>query len=167
MTKLNLDLRNVKENSGGGETLLPPGNYNAKIVDTEIVNTKSGSALKIHFEVIEGEHSGSGFSDFLNIVNASKQAEDIAKGRLKAILNLGGHKNPQGISDSIEMHGLILSAVLENRTNGEYTNNDVKGYKKYQYSGDTPSNGAAKNETASFMKSPSQEKESVDKMPWE
>lgn len=129
--KLNLDLGNVESTGGGGDTLLPEGSYAARVVDTALIETANGHALKVIFNVITGDHEGAQFSDFLNIINKSEQAQRIAQGKLKKIMEVGGHANPGALADSQELHGLIVTAKLVQEPNykdANYTDNKVKGY---------------------------------------
>ena len=104
MAKIKMDLSEVKTEGGYKTTFVPAGNYVAKIVESEIADTKSGKALNLLFEVTQGEHKGSRFMERLNIVNASKDAEQMSKSRLKRIAELACVMNPEFVEDSEELH---------------------------------------------------------------
>jgi len=131
MTKLNLNLINVESTGGGGDDLLPAGQYTAKVVATSLHETTNGHGLRVTFNVVGGDHEGGQFSDFLNIINSSEKAQKIAQGKVKKIMELGGHPNPGALQDSDELHGLVVGVKLVQEPNykdPQYTDNVVKGY---------------------------------------
>jgi len=148
--KLNLDLSKVDSAGGGGDDLLPVGSYTGRIVGTDLIKTNSGHALKVVFNVTAGDHEGAQFSDFLNIINDSELAQKIAQGKIKKIMEVGGHKNPGALQDSEELHGLVVMAKLTQEPNykdSNYTDNKVKGYSAVQ---SIQSVGAMKTNTKSM-----------------
>ena len=133
--RLNLDLSKVEASGGGGDDLLPEGTYAGRIVSTDLIKTGNGHALKVVFNVVNGDHEGSQFSDFLNIINTSEVAQRIAQGKLKKLMETAGHANPGALADSEELHGLEVNAKLiqePNYKDSNYTDNRVKGYSKVQ-----------------------------------
>ena len=66
---------------------LPPGDYNAMITDSQMKTTKAGTGeyLELTMQIIDGNHSGRRIWERLNVVNASKVAEEIARSQLNGI----------------------------------------------------------------------------------
>lgn len=159
--KLNLDLSKIESTGGGGDDLLPAGEYTARVTGTTLHETGGGHALKVTFNVTSGDHEGAQFSDFLNIINKSEQAQRIAQGKVKKIMEVGGHKNPGALQDSDDLHGLTVQVKLTQEPNYKdpaYTDNKVKSYSKVQNA------GAMKTIQEVF---PEAKVETVNKLPWE
>ena len=66
---------------------LPPGDYNAMIIDSQMRITKAGTGeyLELTIQIIDGAHSGRSIWERLNVVNANKVAEEIARSQLSGI----------------------------------------------------------------------------------
>lgn len=168
--KLNLDLTNVSS-SGGGDDLLPAGTYTGRITDTKLIETGNGHALKVVFNVTQGDCEGQQFSDFLNIINSNETAQKIAQGTIKRIMECGGHANPGALADSEELHGLMMTVRLAQEPNYKdpsYTDNVIKGYNKVQEP--NQSAGAMKTTVENLQKVFPEAKVEVitkNKLPWE
>ncbi len=110
--------------------LLPPGDYEAEVVASEIVPTASGSGemLKLTFEVRSGACKHRRVVERLNIVNANATAQRIAQqalGRLCAASGLAG------IDDSEELHFIPVVIRVDIRPgDGDYGDrNIIKTYR--------------------------------------
>ncbi|MBS1184149.1 MAG: hypothetical protein H6Q99_4029 [Proteobacteria bacterium] len=106
--------------SGNPDALLPPGDYEAHVVESEVVPTASGRGemLKLTFEVTAGAHKGRRVTERLNIVNANAAAQRIAQqalGRLCAAAGLAG------IDDSEALHFIpVVIRVAIRPGSGDY-----------------------------------------------
>lgn len=136
MALVKLDLSKVQAESETRFTLIPAGAYNAAIVGAEPKETKAktGAYIALEFEVLDGDHKGARFGDIVNIANPNEDAVRIGLARLKRILELGGHKNPNSLKDTDELIGLAVQAVVSQEKTStkegkEYTNNRVDKYK--------------------------------------
>lgn len=137
MAKLNMDLSKVETESGSKTDFVKAGEYNLMVVDTDVQQNskKTGFGMKIYYKIIDGPEAGKRVMDLLNIVNENQDAQRIALSRLKTIATLAGHKNPNRIDDSSELHGLSVRAVV---TEDSFTNdkgstintNKIKSYSK-------------------------------------
>ena len=67
--------------------VVPPGEYIAQIVKSDLQPTKSGHGqrLSLELDILEGEYQGRKLFDGLNIVNQSAQAQEIGQRTLSAI----------------------------------------------------------------------------------
>jgi len=162
MAKLSLDLSKVETESSSKTDFIPAGEYNLQVVDSEVNQNskKTGFGMKIHYKVVDGPQAGKKVMDLLNIVNENAQAQMIALSRLKSIATLAGHKNPNRIDDSSELHGLHVRAVV---TEDSFTNdkgqsintNKIKSYSKCEL------------EAGPSVSAPQAPAASKAKMPWE
>ena len=143
-----LDLGNVDVR--GGSAILEPGNYNCSVINAEIVNTKSGRGRQLKVEFRDEGGSGT-ITDWLNIQNESDIAQKIGREKLKAILEFGGHDNPNKPGDISTLSGLRVGVSVgmskerkDPRTGNVYgPKREVKTY--YQANGAVPptSSGAS------------------------
>lgn len=124
---------------------LPPGEYLAWIVASEMKDTKvnpetgqSGKMLSLQLEILEGEYQGRRIFDNLNLINANQQTVDIARRALSSICHATGKMQVQ---DSDELHGIAMmvnvATVPDNREahlpmNQRTLRNQVKGYSARQ-----------------------------------
>jgi hypothetical protein len=107
---------------------LPPGDYIAQILQSEMRVTKAGTGqmLWLDMEVLEGPDQGRHVYDQLNLINPNPTAEEIAQRTLSAICHAVGKLQ---VSDSEELHFLPMVVRVAVRPNGC---NEVKGYKPVQ-----------------------------------
>lgn len=105
---------------------LPPGDYNAMITDSQMKITKAGTGeyLELTIQIIDGAHSGRRIWERLNVVNASKVAEEIARSQLNGIK---AACNIEKLESSEQLHDipLVLSLDIDRR---DPTRNKVMGY---------------------------------------
>ncbi len=111
---------------------IPAGDYQGKIVGSEIKATASGSGqyLKIEIEVLGPTCAGRKIFDQLNIKNDSPEAERIGRAQLSALCHAIGVLR---VSDSNQLHEkpFAFKVGIEKDTTGQYGDkNKVKGYKK-------------------------------------
>jgi hypothetical protein len=104
---------------------LPPGEYIARIVQSEMRVTKAGNGqlLWLDMEVLEGALKGRHLYDQLNLINPNPTAEEIAQRTLSAICHAVGKLQ---VADSEELHFQPLLVRVAVKPNGY---NEVKGYK--------------------------------------
>jgi hypothetical protein len=105
---------------------LAPGDYNAMITDSQMKTTKAGTGeyLELTMQIIDGAHSGRRIWERLNVVNANKIAEEIARSQLngiKAACNIDKLENSEQLHDI----PFVLSLDIDRR---EPTRNKVMGY---------------------------------------
>ena len=146
MAALNFDATTVEPSRPAGE-VIPPGDYLAQIVKSEMKQTKSGSGelLEIELEIIEGEYARRHLWDRLNLVNANQQAVEIAQRTLSAICHATGVLR---VNDSEALHFkpmLVTVKVLPAGTDKsgyerKEPQNEVRGY--------APANGRAPAQAA-------------------
>ena len=105
---------------------LPPGDYNTMITDSQMKATKAGNGeyLELTMQIIDGAHSGRRIWERLNVVNASKVAEEIARSQLNGIK---AACNIEKLESSEQLHDIpfVISLDIDRR---EPTRNKVMGY---------------------------------------
>ena len=109
---------------GAGVVLIPPGSYEAVILNSEMQSTKDnkGQFLKLDVVITNGEYANTEFVDRLNIINENQKAVDIAFGVLANISKaLGMNETPQ---DSAELHNKPLLIKVETEKGKPWTAND-------------------------------------------
>lgn len=85
MASLNFNAANVAPATRPGP--IPKGTYLAHIIESDLQPLKSGNgeALKLVFEVLDGEYKGRKVIERLNIVHANAQTQNIAQSQLSAL----------------------------------------------------------------------------------
>jgi len=125
------DAGKVAPNEGFG--LIPAGEYQAKIVATEMVKNNSGKGkhLKIKVKVMGPEYKGRVLFDRLNLVNPNKEAVQIAEAQLSAICHALGIKR---IKNTQQLHDkpLLINVVVAPGTNGYKDQNKIQVYSKFE-----------------------------------
>lgn len=106
---------------------LPESLYEVMVVASEKKPNKAqtGHYLELKLQVVSGEFEGRNLWDRLNLDNPSEMAVKIARGTLSSICRAVGVLKPK---DSVELHNLPFEAKVVQRTDGEKTYNDIKGY---------------------------------------
>lgn len=132
-----LDLSGVR--AFGVSTVLPAGNYNAKCVETEMKETNAGGHMIVaKFSVVDGDYAGCEVKEMFNVVNKNETAVRIGLSKIKAVLEFGGHKNPNMIKDSDEMVGLTVGIVVSQNDESfvnekgetvDFKRNTIEGYR--------------------------------------
>jgi len=98
-----LDLTEVNQESG--RRTLAAGDHSCRISDVEIKDTRSGGKMLIIEMTGDG---GQKVNDRINIVNNSKEAVEIGRARLKHLLEMAGHPNPNQPKDVNSIKGLSV-----------------------------------------------------------
>jgi hypothetical protein len=113
-----------------GFELIPPGDYEACIVASELKPTKKGDGnlLEIQVSIINGPHQNRKLIDRLNINNPSEDCQRIGRGTLSAICLAVGKDKP---TDSSELHMLSLCIKVGTRKRQDTGDivNVIKSYK--------------------------------------
>lgn len=105
---------------------LPPGDYNAMITDSQMKITKAGTGeyLELTIQIIDGAHSGRRLWERLNVVNANKVAEEIARSQLNGI-KLACNIDKLESSEQLHDVPFVVSLDIDRR---EPTRNKIMGY---------------------------------------
>mgnify|MGYP002783773078 CR=1 FL=1 len=123
---------------------LPPGEYLAVVVASEMKPTKNGAGeyLQLELEVIDGPHKGRKVWDRLMLKHSNSQTVAIAKGTLSALCRAVGVLVPR---DSSELHNLpvVVKVACKKRDDTGEVGNVVKGYGKKGASAAAPARAAA------------------------
>ena len=125
----------VQENTGTF-IAVPDGFYKAVLIGEELKeNSKNtGMLLILNWQIIEGEYTGTVIIDRLNITNQSKQAQDIAQGTLKRILNIFKAKYPPESEDMSPHYGKeLMIKVIQQEFKSNVTGKDLKSNKIKKY----------------------------------
>lgn len=90
---------------------LPPGNYRAQIVESEMRATRNGQGqyLWLMLDILDGGYQGRKLFDQLNLINPNPQTVEIAKRSLSAICHATGRI---AIVDSEELHLIPMEIVV-------------------------------------------------------
>lgn len=82
-------------------TPIPDGDYALEVLESDVVETKSGMGLKLTYQVTEGDYEGRRIYGFMNIANESAQAQEIGQKELASLCRAIGLPM---IEDSEELH---------------------------------------------------------------
>jgi hypothetical protein len=100
-----------KEEPNAGFDLLPAGEYDVVIVNSEVKPTSTGGKLlKLEMQVINGNFQNRKLWDNLNLWNSSQEAVKIARGTLSAICRAVNVLTPR---DSNELHNKPLRVSVK------------------------------------------------------
>lgn len=123
MVKINFDPTTTRPYSGSFQ-LLPPGEYNVKIVNEEEQLCRDGRsrALVFEYSVIDGEHQGHNIRHMINLWNANEAAVSVAQSVLASIMNAIGLPT---FMDTRELHNRPFRIRVENREWNDRVFNDV------------------------------------------
>lgn len=113
--------------------VLPNGWYGAQIVDTEVVEAKSGngSYLNVTFELLEDLHPDLGKRKVwarLNLWNANQQAVDIANRELASICKALGQIEPWEDTEVLHFRPLAIKVKVRPARGDYEASNDISGY---------------------------------------
>lgn len=101
---------------------VPPGEYVVKVDSTEVKVSKAGNEMvSVMFEILGPTHAGRKLFDQFVLKN------EVAMKRLKSLATAAGHRNPNWISDSDELHGLecIVKVKVDDQENTGYEPKNV------------------------------------------
>lgn len=101
MAQMNFDASTVEP--AAPLDVLPPGKYEAQIVQSEMRATKAGDGqlLWIEMDILSGQFQGRKLWDQLNLVNHNQQTVEIAQRQLSAICHAVGQIR---VDDSEQLH---------------------------------------------------------------
>jgi hypothetical protein len=107
---------------------LPPGWYQARIVESEMHDTKAGTGqyLKLRWEILGPTNAKRVVFQNLNLVNPNPEAVRIAYSMFSTVCRAVGL--PNGVQDTNEMHGrpCEIKLTLRAATDNYEASNDVK-----------------------------------------
>nr|DAR80701.1 MAG TPA: Protein of unknown function (DUF669) [Caudoviricetes sp.] len=109
---------------------IEPGWYDAKIDESEMRPTNSGSGayLKLRFSIIGGKHNNQKVFQNLNLQNPNPTAVEIAQKQLSAICH---SMNVLQLQNSAQLHGIPLKIKVKIRkdpTNQYEDSNEIAAY---------------------------------------
>jgi hypothetical protein len=121
------DASKVEPNDFG---VIPAGDYEACIVNSEMKATKDGTGqyLNLEIQIVGGQYQNRKLFEKLNLVNKNDTAVTIAKGTLSAICRAGNVLTP---NDSSELHNKTFRISLTTKKSdysGEMENR-IKSFK--------------------------------------
>ena len=105
MAQLNANLANVEGQLGF--EILPAGWYRARVTDSEIKEGPKGNYIAWTFEIIGKPNK---------VWDRMSMSNEISMQRLKGMAIACGHKNPNFIADTEELHGLQCMVKLKIET---------------------------------------------------
>ena len=123
MALLNADLSKYEQQDN--YTPIPPGEYTVRVIDSEVRESKAGNPMaRFTFEVMGPTHSGRKLWDQFVLNN------EVALRRLKTLASVAGHRNPNFIRDTEELHGLtcMVKVAIEEQE-GYEPKNIIKSFK--------------------------------------
>lgn len=111
---------------------VPVGKYLAKVVESDVVPTKSGTGtiLKLTHEIIDSDHAGKKVFSNLNVANPNPKAEQIGRGMISSLSKAVGMV---GIpNDSLKFHDKphYIKVGIE-KSEGYEPRNVVKAFYPY------------------------------------
>lgn len=115
--------------SSGDFAPLPAGEYQVRIADASIQNTKAGTGqyIKLRLDVIGPTHSGRVLFSNLNIRNPNPKAEEIGRQQLGALMRACGLPS---LTDTDQLVGGEVSVKVAVKEDEQYgSSNEVKAYK--------------------------------------
>ncbi len=140
-----------------GFEVLPAGDYDAVIVESQLKPTKKGDGqyLELKWQILTGTHKNRFLWSRLNIDNTSEKAQAIGRGQLSAICRA---VNVLSVNDSSELHMKPLKIVVKVGDDGRGNpTNEIKGYKPRHANGGAPTAQptAPAGQTTQLMTQPS------------
>lgn len=154
---------------------LPPGNYSAMIVDSQLTDTsKGGQMIVLEIEIQDDEFSGRKVFERLNIVNSNDKAVDIAYRTLGEIVRAVGKTT---IKDTTELHNKRLTITLGVKPPEKYTDkngveqpgtpqNTIKKYALFSAGNSADSHKQQTKVAAETKPQESQSSEASNVPPW-
>ena len=122
MSKMTLDLSSVESTSNFDP--LPPGWFPFEVLSAEVGRSKSSNnpMITVELSCLHPDHEGRRVWDYFVL------SSDIGLSRLKALLQAGGHPNPDHPNDSDELLGLRVECKLAIQRDEQFGDkNKVKG----------------------------------------
>ena len=117
MALLNLNPADFENISDGAPEILPAGEYQMHIINSEMRDTKNGDGqyLWLEFEILGPKYVGRKFWDRLNLLNKNETAVKIAR---KTLANICSALNFSSLpNDSVQLHNKPLKVIITHREN--------------------------------------------------
>jgi len=117
MALLNLNPADFENISDGAPEILPVGEYQMHIINSELRDTKMGDGqyLWLEFEILGPKYVGRKFWDRLNLFNKNETAVKIAR---KTLSNICSALNFSSLpNDSVQLHNKALKVVITHKEN--------------------------------------------------
>lgn len=112
---------------------IPAGNYVAEIIESDVVNTKSGSGqmVKLTWKITEGEYENRRIWDQINFRNANEVAQRIGQQSLAELCAACGIRGP--LDDTEHLHGVPvrLRVKIGKAQDGYEARNEISRYAPY------------------------------------
>lgn len=111
----------VPEDDNGSFEPIPPGRYELEVVDSDLVQTKSGKGmlLKLQHRVVSGPHENRRIFSQHNFQHDNPTAQEIGQREIKHLCAAIGHTGP--LEDSNDLHGIaFMASVKIGKTTPEY-----------------------------------------------
>lgn len=130
MASFSFDTNTVEKRENNFE-LLPAGWYVAQVVESDIVNLKSGNgqAIKLTFDVLSEGHRGRKIWAQLNVRHNNPEAERIAQQQLRELCDSIGIVR---MTDTAELHNKPMQVKVKVRVSKDpqyEDQNEISGYK--------------------------------------
>lgn len=122
--------------------VIPAGQYDAQITESDVVSTKSGSGrmLKLTWEILSGPFANRKVWQNVNIENQSEKAQEIGQRELARICEATG---AGAIRDSQDLHFKPCTILVRVESQPNYGDtNVVKKVRPYQGAGSAPQQAA-------------------------
>lgn len=113
----------------GSSVLIPEGDYQAVILDSEMVENKAktGHYLALKIVITQGQYAETEFTERLNLINPNQDAVRIAYQTLARISEAFGMT--QTPADSSELHNKPLVISIKNKVGKDWEDNEGKTVK--------------------------------------
>lgn len=124
-----INVNDLPEDQGGDYSPIPAGDYDARIADAQICDTKSGTGqyIKLRLDIVAPSHEGRVLWANLNIKNASQKAEEIGRQQLGQVMRA---INLPAIKDTDQLIGGTVGIKVGIRESEQYgAQNEVKAYR--------------------------------------
>ena len=110
---------------------IPEADYLCEVIKSELKENKKGTGeyLNWTFKVIDGDHSGFILYDLQNIKHNNPRAQAMGQRKLVELQEACGF--PDGISDSVELHGIpiCISVVTRPAADGFPAKSEPKSFR--------------------------------------
>ena len=119
---------------------LPPGNYGCEVIQSDVVDTKTGLGrqMKLTLKVTEGEFEGRRVWANIMVRHQNEMAQRIGQQVIASLISAAGI-GP--IDDTEELHGIpvVAKIAIETDKSGQYEpRNVVKGFLPHGSTSATP-----------------------------
>lgn len=120
---MQLDGFNANEyESKGSWQPIPNGTYTAHIKTSKQVQKQNGVQIELDWEILEGEHKGQGFKEWLWYTHSNPKAQGVGRSRLAAICKAVKIHTPTSTED-LHFNPMVIKVVVKkNDYNGKMVN---------------------------------------------